>query len=1339
MGPTYDRLQEKLKHMKKNSIVLILLAVIAAMALVLFIIFTPVSNDGDWPMWRYDQNRSASSTYGLSSELHLHWVREMQAPQRAWPWQMDDYEKLAFDKSYAPVAAGGMLFVSSMVADKVSAYSVKTGEELWRYHADGPVRLAPLYHEGKLYFVSDDGHLYCLDSRSGEKIWKFQAAPNNRLVLGNERIISMWPARGGPVIKDGTLYFAAGLWPHEGIYIYAIDAVTAEVQWVNSGSQSDLIVDSKRYYSFGGVVPQGQFTVQGDQLIVPGGRTAPAVFNRHTGDLQFFNVATHTTTKGAGGHSVFSRGDWFFNVRDYRATHMYTTVDGAQFNTVDVDLTTEEALIGVDPARERIMAYATELELTGEDPPEPLVDRYGRALIEGMPDASGRAPGVSDRLSRRALSNYYELRELWSSGKIEGLQRLHLKAGPTLYGSGENGRIYAVNVPEPEADRPAELAWTKTVDGEVFSMIAAHGRLFVTTEEGRIYCFGSGERETIVHEYLPRTLETEGGDWARKARGLLEELDPRGGYGLMYGIGSGRLLDELLQQSELHITAFDPDPEKVAEFRNRYKNAGIYGHRVAVQQGDVTSYRLPPYIASLIVSEDPEAAGIGRGADFAEALFHPLRPYGGKAYLALDKDAQDRFALEVDRAGLEKAELTHGTDYALLTRPGALPGSASWTHQYADAGNTAFSPDKRVRAPLGIAWFGGEPNHKALPRHMNGPIPQVVDGRLIILGPHHVSARCVYTGIELWAKKLIRVGERFTSEEEANFEETPYYPNQPGANFIGSPYTSATDGVYVIYDEKCLHLDLATGEKLSSFEMPEWEELKQHGRDPFTREMTKSYGAQLQEGEQIRWGHIRYVDDLLIAAAYPHMFDDRQPGRESNWNATSSEFIVVMDRYTGEVQWVHQARYGFRHNAIVAGNGKVFVIDHLSKEIQEMLNRRGIEPDIEPGIRALDIRSGKVLWSFTDEVFGTALAYSGPHDILVQSGHLGRRRALPDEPRNRLIVLQGRTGEMLWEQSYPQRRAPLGLHASLEQIILSDGEGALDMFTGQPLEHKHPVTGESEKWYWLGGLRCGTQNYSEHLVTFRSGAGGFTDLSGGAMTGNLTGFRPGCTNNLVVADGMLNAPEYTRSCACSYQNQTSMGLVHMPESEMWTYSSLSTPQPGAIKRVGINFAAPGNRLDVERNVLWIEYPALVGPAPEIPVEIKTNGERTLFRNHATWIENSDDGHAWVASYGIKGIEHVSMKLNSPENSANHSYDVTVYFSEPEDIGAGERVFGLMVQGKQVIDDLDIVELTGGSRRIYSIEVKEVQVIDNLDLDFVWHEGSLPPVVSGIEFILNELQ
>jgi PAS domain-containing protein len=97
-----------------------------------------------------------------------------------------------------------------------------------------------------------------------------------------------------------------------------------------------------------------------------------------------------------------------------------------------------------------------------------------------------------------------------------------------------------------------------------------------------------------------------------------------------------------------------------------------------------------------------------------------------------------------------------------------------------------------------------------------------------------------------------------------------------------------------------------------------------------------------------------------------------------------------------------------------------------------------------------------------------------------------------------------------------------------------------------------PLTGEETPWVFRRDYGCNYIIGSENLLTFRSGAAGFLDLKNDGGTGTFGGFRSGCTSNLIAANGVLNAPDYTRTCSCSYQNQTSLALVHMPELEIWT-------------------------------------------------------------------------------------------------------------------------------------------------------------------------------------------
>ena len=70
--------------------------------------------------------------------------------------------------------------------------------------------------------------VYCLNAESGDLLWKKLLAPAGEKLLGNKRLISMWPARGGIVIKDNIIYTAASIFPMMGTFIYALDAETGE-------------------------------------------------------------------------------------------------------------------------------------------------------------------------------------------------------------------------------------------------------------------------------------------------------------------------------------------------------------------------------------------------------------------------------------------------------------------------------------------------------------------------------------------------------------------------------------------------------------------------------------------------------------------------------------------------------------------------------------------------------------------------------------------------------------------------------------------------------------------------------------------------------------------------------------------------------------------------------------------------------------------------------------------------------------------------------------------------------------------------------------------------------
>ena len=235
-------------------------------------------------MWRYDSSRTASSENSLPESVELKWSIHHSTRRQAWddPLNLD---LMTYDRIFEPIVLNGIVVVPFNDESKVVAYRLEDGVRLWTFFTEGPVRLPPAGVGDKVCFCSDDGHLYCVDVFTGKLVWKFFGGPNSQHALGNRRLISAWPARGGPVIREGKVYFSASIWPFMGVFIYSLDMESGELVWVNDQTGSSYIKQPHSAPSFAGVAPQGAFVATEKHLIVPGGRSVPAVFNRTNGSL----------------------------------------------------------------------------------------------------------------------------------------------------------------------------------------------------------------------------------------------------------------------------------------------------------------------------------------------------------------------------------------------------------------------------------------------------------------------------------------------------------------------------------------------------------------------------------------------------------------------------------------------------------------------------------------------------------------------------------------------------------------------------------------------------------------------------------------------------------------------------------------------------------------------------------------------------------------------------------------------------------------------------------------------------------------------------------------------
>ena len=130
------------------------------------------------------------------------------------------------------------------------------------------------------------------------------------------------------MVRDGTVYFAASIWPFMGTFIYALDAESGTVQWVNDSTGAQYIKQPHSAPSFAGVAPQGALVATESLLLVPGGRSVPAVFDRASGEQRYFEL--NAGGKGTGGSFVAADQQHFYVHTRVKGTRAFHLADGVK-------------------------------------------------------------------------------------------------------------------------------------------------------------------------------------------------------------------------------------------------------------------------------------------------------------------------------------------------------------------------------------------------------------------------------------------------------------------------------------------------------------------------------------------------------------------------------------------------------------------------------------------------------------------------------------------------------------------------------------------------------------------------------------------------------------------------------------------------------------------------------------------------------------------------------------------------------------------------------------------------------------------------------------------------
>ena len=221
------------------------------------ILLTLAGHAADWPQWRGPNRDGKSTETGLLKE----WPAG--GPKLIWKTQ-------GLGAGYASLSVvQGRIYTLGQHDETqfIMALDAATGKKLWEtpnggaYHerrGDGP-RGAPTIEGDRLWAMTADGTVSCLDIKTGKKIWSQSSVKDYGGSVPN------WGYSESPLIDGERLIFVTG---GSGSAIVAIDKSTGKLVWKSQGDHaaysSAMIADTGRIRQVLAFTSRGAVGVRAD-------------------------------------------------------------------------------------------------------------------------------------------------------------------------------------------------------------------------------------------------------------------------------------------------------------------------------------------------------------------------------------------------------------------------------------------------------------------------------------------------------------------------------------------------------------------------------------------------------------------------------------------------------------------------------------------------------------------------------------------------------------------------------------------------------------------------------------------------------------------------------------------------------------------------------------------------------------------------------------------------------------------------------------------------------------------------------------------------------------------
>ena len=1290
----------------------------------------------DWPTYLVDQARSGATSDSFHLPLTPAWKYAAPTPPKMGQTDPGDRvmeghdleSRVDFDDAFHVAIAKGRAYFGSSVDHQLRCVDLKSGKVLWRVITGGPIRLAPTLSQSKVYFGSDDGFVYCLDAASGKEVWKLRAGQNEEMIIARGEMVSRWPVRTSILVDEDIAYFGAGIFPHENIYLYAVNAESGKVIWkIDNLSQTSAGRNE--------LSPQGYLLSNEEFLFIPSGRSLPAAFNKKTGQQEHQRSFSWRSAAGGvvGGTQALLADGQIFSMGAHHILALtqaegdigYAWINGQQMAVQGefAYLATGANVLKVNRKEHAVgsqKAHANEMTIKG------LFTKLRSLKGDKAQEARNQVKALQDENKKYAKAGL-----IWEQAS---------PARDALIVAGDKVVVGGLDQVVILDEQSGKILETLKVNGQARGLAVSDGQLVVSTSAGDVIAYRSSIDENpaaqqidVITQKSPYPEDELTALYQQAAKDILKHSQVKDGFCLVLGSEEGRLAYELARNSNLKIYCIEPDAAKVAASRQKLSQAGYYGHRIAVHQTELSPLPYSRYFANLIVSDTLLKTGQIPG--IPKDIATHLKPLGGTICLGVPADSKtETVSAQKLTDWLKQTELSETSKiktvngYALLTR-GALPGAGSWSHQYGDPGNTASSKDQLVRGGLGVLWFGDPGEKKMVNRHEGAVGPLAINGRLFIQGESTIMAFDAYNGLFLWER------------ENPQAIRTGVFQNQNPGNLVASD-----DSLFFMMKESCYQLDAATGKTIAKIALPE----------------------ELNDGNH-EWGYLAYQDGLIFGTATTRKELEARQMRRGRKTDDSTDALFAIDVKTGKPVWSYQGK-NIAHHTIAIGPEAAYFIDssitseqraeilrqdksHLEKltgKEREIAEDRLKTQDLRLAV-ALDIKTGKKLWSTPVDVTdcseigigGGKLTLLYQNNVLLicganANGHYWKQFIAGDFSRRRLVALNAGDGSKLWKKDANYRHRPIIVG---DKIIAEPW--SYDLYTGIQHTRKHPLTGQQVPWSIMReGHHCGMLAASENLLMFRSGYTGFYDLEKDAGTRHFAGHRTGCWINAIPANGLVMIPESSAGCVCLFSISSTIVLEPREERTHWTiFSSVGPKTP--VEHMALNMGAPGDRRDAHGTV-WMAYPR-PRPSRETGLDFKfdinpqfTEGGGYDSLNEITH-PVKDAESPWVFTSWARGLKECTIPLLGKDD-APATYTVELSFSEIEPVSLNKQqeppLFDIKLQGKVVQKDFN----PHAAKATLIQKFEGVPVKDNLHLELVPQNESakqMPAALSGIEIIRSD--